>query len=234
MDSAHTSWCMNFLYLRITKLTTMKQFLNYSIASVLLLASCTNANKENKTAETSAATDTSAKHYFIDVHNLGTVTYADVMAAHQKDLATQGKYGVSFEKFWVDEKAGKVYCLSEAKDAASVEATHKEAHGLMPAVIYEVTSGGKDAAMAGNKPMFIDVHEVGPGKITAAQVADLHKKDLAVEGKHDVNFVNYYVDEGKGVIFCVSEAPDSNAVKATHIESTVGATSNIYAVREGK
>ena len=211
----------------------MKPILNYSIAAALIFASCNNANKENKTAEAPASTEAS-KHYFIDVHNLGTVAFADVQAAHQKDLATQDKYGVSFKKFWVDEKAGKVYCLSEAKDAASVEATHKEAHGLMPAMVYEVTSGGADAAMAGNKPMFIDVHEVGPGKITAAQVADLHKKDLAVEGKHDVNFVNYYVDESKGVIFCVSEAPDSNAVKATHMESTVGPTAEIYPIREGK
>jgi hypothetical protein len=212
----------------------MKQIFNYSIVVALFLASCNNANKGNQTAEAPAGTDNASKHYFIDVHNLGTVTFADVMAAHKKDLATQGKYGVSFEKFWVDEKAGKVYCLSEAKDAASVEATHKEAHGLMPVAVYEVTSGGNDAAMTGNKPMFIDVHEVGAGKITAAQVADLHKKDLAVEGKHDVNFVNYYVDESKGVIFCVSEAPDSNAVQATHMESTVGPTTAIYAVKEGK
>ncbi|MBK5284995.1 MAG: DUF4242 domain-containing protein [Bacteroidia bacterium] len=215
----------------------MKSLLNYSIITALFLASCSNANKENQAAETSAtatADNNAQKHYFIDEHNLGTVTFADVQAAHQKDLATQGKYGVSFEKFWVDEKAGKVYCLSEAKDAASVEATHKEAHGLIPTVIYEVSSGGNDAALAGNKPMFMDVHEVGPGKITAAQVADLHKKDLAVEGKHDVNFVNYYVDEAKGVIFCVSEAPDSNAVKATHMESTVGPTSYIYPVMQGK
>jgi hypothetical protein len=214
----------------------MKQLLSYSIVAAVFFASCNRANQENKAAETPATTtdNTAAKHYFIDVHNLGTVSFADVQAAHQKDLATQGKYGVNFEKFWVDEKAGKVYCLSEAKDAASVEATHKEAHGLMPASIYEVTSGGNDAAMAGNKSMFIDVHEVGPGKITAAQVADLHKKDLAVEGKHDVNFVNYYFDEGKGVIFCVSEAADSNAVKATHMESTVGPTTYIYPVKEGK
>jgi hypothetical protein len=214
----------------------MKLILNYSIIAALLLASCNNANKEKatETSATATADNNGPKHYFIDEHNLGTVTFADVQAAHQKDLATQGKHGVSFKKFWVDEKAGKVYCLSEAKDAASVEATHKEAHGLMPAVVYEVSSGGNDAALAGNKPMFIDVHEVGPGKITAAQVADLHKKDLAVEGKHDVNFVNYYVDESKGVIFCVSEAADSNAVKATHMESTVGPTSYIYPVKEGK
>src|SRR5689334_10218338 len=70
-----------------------------------------------------------APSYFIDVHNLdpGKVTFDDVMKAHQKDLATEGKYGVSFIKFWVDEKQGKVYCLSQAKDAASIEQTHKEA-----------------------------------------------------------------------------------------------------------
>src|SRR4051812_13337236 len=31
---------------------------------------------------------------------------------------------------------------------------------------------------------FIDVHEFGPGKVTAAAVADAHRADVAVEAKH--------------------------------------------------
>ena len=33
------------------------------------------------------------------------------------------------------------------------------------------------------KKLFLDVHEVGPGKVTAKDVADAHQKDLATEKK---------------------------------------------------
>jgi len=158
--------------------------------------------------------------YYMDIHDLepGKVTLADVAAAHEKDLATQDKYGVSFLKYWVDEQKGKVYCLSKSPDEAAVVATHKEAHGLIPATVYQVTDG-PEAAMTGNKSMFIDVHKMKPGSFTAKDVADAHEKDLATESKYKVNFVNYWVDEKAGVIMCLSEAPDSNAVIGTHKEA---------------
>ena len=60
-------------------------------------------------SKSEAANETTNKSLFIDVHDLepGKVTFADVLAAHQKDLATEGKYDVSFIKFWVDEKKEK-------------------------------------------------------------------------------------------------------------------------------
>jgi hypothetical protein len=191
---------------------------------VLLFSSCddNNEKKVDTTATTTTPTaDTSvAQSYFIDVHDLepGKVSFKDVEGAHQKDLATQDKYGVKFLKFWVDEKKGKVYCLSQAKNEASVTNTHKEAHGLIPSNLYQVSSGTEVIA-TGNKQFFIDVHEMGPGKVTAKDVADAHTKDLAVQDKYGVNFTNYWVDEKKGVIMCMSEAPDSNAVKKAHKEA---------------
>lgn len=87
------------------------------------------------------ATDT--RKMFMDVHNLepGKVTFEAVADAHKKDLATQGKYDVSFVKYWVDEAEGKVYCLAEAHDSLSIYNTHKEAHGLVPDKIYQVKQG---------------------------------------------------------------------------------------------
>jgi hypothetical protein len=84
------------------------------------------------------------------VHDLepGKVTFEDVDDAHKKDLATQDKYGVKFHKFWVDEQKGKVYCLSQAKDAEAVKATHSEAHGLIPATVYQVSGGDEAIALA--------------------------------------------------------------------------------------
>jgi len=161
-----------------------------------------------------------AKSLFIDVHDLppGKVNFADVMAAHQKDLATESKYDVSFIKFWIDEEKGKVYCLSSAKDSQSVIHTHAEAHGLLPSAIYKVTDGAQ-ATIIDGKQFYIDVHNVGPGNVTAAAVAEAHKKDLVVQKKYNVNFINYWVDEKAGTIFCLSQAPDSISVINTHREA---------------
>ena len=77
---------------------------------------------------------------FMDVHNIdGGVSAADVAAAHQKDLETQGKYGVSYERYWVDEAAGKIFCLVEAESAEDAIAVHREAHGLVADSIHEVS-----------------------------------------------------------------------------------------------
>ncbi len=83
----------------------------------------------------------SAKKLYMDVHEVDGVSSKDVAEAHKKDLATQAKYGVDFKTYWVDEAHGKVYCLSEAPDMDSVVATHREAHGLLPTWIGEVTEG---------------------------------------------------------------------------------------------
>jgi hypothetical protein len=191
-----------------------------------LAAKPSNSNPVNKGA---------TKSLFIDVHNLGPgkVTFADVLAAHQKDLATEGKYGVNFIKFWVDEKKGTVYCLSSAKDAESITRTHAEAHGLLPSEVFKV-SEGTAANMINGKHLFLDVHTLGAGNVTAAAVAEAHKKDLAAEKKYGVNFLNYWVDEKAGTIFCLSEAPDSNAIISTHKEAHGLLPAYVLEVKQGE
>ena len=77
---------------------------------------------------------------FMDVHNMeGGVDANDVAKAHEADLATQTKYGVDYKHYWVDEKAGKIFCLVEAPDAETANAVHREAHGLVASEIYEVS-----------------------------------------------------------------------------------------------
>lgn len=77
---------------------------------------------------------------FMDVHNIeGGVAASDVAEAHRKDLATQGKYGVSYLRYWVDEAAGKIFCLVEAESAEDAHAVHHEAHGLVADAIYAVS-----------------------------------------------------------------------------------------------
>jgi Protein of unknown function (DUF4242) len=76
---------------------------------------------------------------FMDVHNVDGATEDDVAKAHEADLATQDKHGVRYLKYWVDEKAGKIFCLSEAPNAEAAQAVHREAHGLVADEIYEVS-----------------------------------------------------------------------------------------------
>jgi hypothetical protein len=160
------------------------------------------------------------KQLFIDVHNLGPgkVTYDAVAQAHIKDLAMEGQFGTEFIKYWVDTAAGKVYCLVSAFDTASIVKTHAKAHGLLPDNIYPVTNG-TEAMAQGGKNLYLDFHELGPGNVKASDVAAAHLKDLAVQKKYGVNLINYWVDEKAGVVMCLAEAPDSNALINTHKEA---------------
>ena len=76
---------------------------------------------------------------FMDVHTIdGGVSESDVAGAHQADLATQSAYGVNYLRYWVDERAGKIFCLVDAPDADAANAVHREAHGLVADEIYPV------------------------------------------------------------------------------------------------
>ena len=77
---------------------------------------------------------------FMDVHNIkGGVSEADVADAHAADLTAQDAHGVKYLRYWVNEEAGKIFCLVEAPDAEAANAVHKEAHGLVADEIYPVT-----------------------------------------------------------------------------------------------
>ena len=77
---------------------------------------------------------------FMDVHNIeGGVSAADVAAAHEKDLQTEGAHGVHYQRYWVDEQAGKIFCLVEAPTTEAASTVHREAHGLVADEIYPVS-----------------------------------------------------------------------------------------------
>ena len=76
---------------------------------------------------------------FMDVHTLeGSVSAEDALAAHNKDLEIQAEYGVSYRTAWVDHEKGKIFCLAEGPDAATVRAVHADGHGMVADEIYEV------------------------------------------------------------------------------------------------
>jgi hypothetical protein len=79
---------------------------------------------------------------FMDVHTIdGGVSVDDVAKAHLADLQSQGRYDVSYLRYWVDEAEGKVFCLVDAPDSGAATAVHREAHGLVADEIYLVHEG---------------------------------------------------------------------------------------------
>ena len=78
---------------------------------------------------------------FIDIHDLPGVKASDVAGAHAEDVRVQGQYGVDYRMYWVDEAAGKVFCLDDAPDRETAIRVHREAHGLEAQVLHEVVQG---------------------------------------------------------------------------------------------
>jgi len=199
-----------------------------------LLFSCNQKIREPQGVVKKPKTPESNRLY-LDVHDLepSKVTFEAVAGAHEKDLATQGRYGVNFIKYWVDEKAGKVYCLAESPDSVSLYNTHKEAHGLLPTRVQQVTDG-PEAAIRSKSPLFFDIHRLGSGKVTATDVANAHAKDLAIQNKYEVNFINYWVDEKLGIVMCLAEAPDSESMINAHKEAHGLIPDEVHKVQQGE
>ncbi len=74
----------------------------------------------------------------MDIHEIPGVTAEAVGAAHLADLETQGKYGVVYHKYWLNESQGKVFCLCSAPSPEAATSAHREAHGLVAEKIIEV------------------------------------------------------------------------------------------------
>jgi class 3 adenylate cyclase len=75
---------------------------------------------------------------YMDIHELKGVKAEDVAKAHEKDVEVQKKYGVEYRKYWVNEQAGKVFCLVEAPNAEAARCVHREAHGLVADKLIEI------------------------------------------------------------------------------------------------
>ena len=205
-----------------------------SMAALAIMFSITGFYLSAQTAKMSSAEAGGTKQLFLDVHRLTPGIKPEAVAqAHQKDLAVEGKYGVDFIKYWVAPDKGLVFCLASASDSESLRKTHAEAHGLLPNNIYLV-EGGTEAALTGKTNLFLDIHYLGAGKVTVKDVAAAHEKDLAVEKKYGVNFINYWVNEKEGVVMCLVEAKDSTALINTHKEAHGLLPDKIYRVKQGQ
>ncbi|MFI7438750.1 SCO4226 family nickel-binding protein [Nonomuraea indica] len=62
---------------------------------------------------------------------------------------------------------------------------------------------------------FMDVHR-GMVGITAEQLHEAHDADLAIQAEEGVTFEQAWADPDDGVVYCLSEAPDAEAVQRIH------------------
>jgi Nickel responsive protein SCO4226-like len=82
-------------------------------------------------------------------------------------------------------------------------------------------------------PLYMDVHHELPEGATAKDVADAHMADLQTQGEIGVNYINYWLDEQSGKVFCLVDAPDAESAIACHKEAHGLTADEIYQVVQG-
>jgi hypothetical protein len=80
--------------------------------------------------------------------------------------------------------------------------------------------------------LFMDVHSMDGG-VAVKDVAQAHAADLQTQDRFGVRYLRYWVDEGSGKIFCLVDAPDSEAANTVHREAHGLVADEIYPVVEG-
>jgi hypothetical protein len=80
--------------------------------------------------------------------------------------------------------------------------------------------------------LYMDVHNLD-GPVSVDDVAKAHAADLEIQGDHGVHYLRYWVDEAHGKIFCLVDAPDSEAANTVHRQAHGLVADEIYPVAEG-
>ncbi|WP_367129815.1 MULTISPECIES: SCO4226 family nickel-binding protein [Streptomyces] len=65
---------------------------------------------------------------------------------------------------------------------------------------------------------FMDVHH-GMQGITADQLKEAHRRDLAIQAEEGVRFEQAWADPKSGTVYCLSDAPSADAVKRVHSQA---------------
>ena len=63
-------------------------------------------------------------------------------------------------------------------------------------------------------PIFLDRHDLRG--LTAADVAEAHRRDLEIQDEFGVSFVTYWYDASRESGFCLIDAPDAETAKEVH------------------
>jgi hypothetical protein len=69
-------------------------------------------------------------------------------------------------------------------------------------------------------PKFMDVHKGFEG-VTLEQLAAAHAGDLALQGAEGVSFEHAWADPVTGNVFCISDAPNAEAIMTVHTRNGI-------------
>ena len=97
---------------------------------------------------------------------------------------------------------------------------------------HEVDKSTMKSDIEASGQLFMDTHKNVEG-LTADAVIGAHKKDLEVQEKYGVKYIDYWYEEESGTVFCLVEAPNAEAAAMVHKEAHGLVADEIVAVSHG-
>ena len=84
-------------------------------------------------------------------------------------------------------------------------------------------------------PLFMDLHKASDYDVkpTVEEIKRNHIADLEVQSKFGVKFLQYWINEEAGLVFCLMEAPDKEACAAVHREAHGDMPCNVIELQGG-
>ena len=84
-------------------------------------------------------------------------------------------------------------------------------------------------------PLFMDLHKAADYQVkpTVEEIKRNHIADLKTQAKYGVRFIQYWINEEAGLVFCMMEAPDKESCIATHQQAHGDMPCNIIELKGG-
>jgi len=84
-------------------------------------------------------------------------------------------------------------------------------------------------------PLFMDLHKADDYQVkpTIEEIKRNHIADLKTQAKYGVRFIQYWINEEAGLVFCMMEAADKESCIATHQEAHGDMPCNIIELKGG-
>src|SRR5688572_28180422 len=84
-------------------------------------------------------------------------------------------------------------------------------------------------------PLFMDLHKASDYDVkpTVEEIKQNHIADLEVQHKYGVKFLQYWINEEAGLVFCLMEGPDKESCAAVHREAHGNMPCNVIELQGG-
>jgi AraC-like DNA-binding protein len=84
-------------------------------------------------------------------------------------------------------------------------------------------------------PLFMDLHKASDYEVkpTVEEIKHNHIADLEVQDKYGVKFLQYWINEDAGLVFCMMEGPDKESCAAVHREAHGSMPCNVIELQGG-